>query len=76
MKNYKFQLSPAQEKNLENVVLQNGKPLFQKEKETIFSGNKKAKEVILESILFAFSFGICLTFCTGILIIIINLLNY
>ena len=76
MKNYKFQLSPAQEKNLENVVLQNGKPLFPKEKETIFTGNKKTKEVIFESILFALSFGICLTFCTGIFILIINLLKY
>ena len=28
MKHYKFQLSPTQKKNLQNVVLQDGTPLF------------------------------------------------
>ena len=74
MKKYKFQLSPTQEKNLQNVVLQNGKPLFPKEKETIFYNNQKAKNVILEGVIFAVSFAICSLFCFGIITLITNLI--
>lgn len=68
MKNYKFQLSPTQEKNLENVVLQNGKPLFAKDKTT--------EEKIIESIIFGVSATLILTFVSAIIILITNLLNY
>jgi len=75
MKNYKFTLSPAQEKNLENVVLQNGKPLFPKEKETIFSGNKTFLEVLFEGLIFAIGTATALTIIAGCIIAFINL-NY
>ena len=68
MKNYKFQLSPTQEKNLQNVVLQNGKPLFAKDKTT--------EEKIIEGIIFGVSVTLILTFVSAIIILITNLLNY
>ena len=68
MKNYKFQLSPTQEKNLQNVVLQNGKPLFPKDKTT--------EEKIIEGIIFGVSATLILTFISAIIILITNLLNY
>ena len=68
MKNYKFQLSPTQEKNLQNVVLQNGKPLFPKDKTT--------EEKIIEGIIFGVSVTLILTFVSAIIILITNLLNY
>tara|TARA_R100001244_G_C5132542_1_gene126138 strand:+ start:28 stop:243 length:216 start_codon:yes stop_codon:yes gene_type:complete len=71
MKNYKFRLSPTQEKNLQNVVLQNGKPLFPKAKRT-----KTTEEILIEGVIFGISATLILTFISAIIILITNLLNY
>ena len=73
MKNYKFTLSPNQETNLKNVVLQNGKPLI--EKETIFADNKTFADVLFEGLLFAFGSCVFLTIVAGCTIAVINLIN-
>ena len=74
MTNHKFTLSPNQEKNLQNVVLQNGKPLIKKE--TIFADNKSFADVLFEGLLFAFGSCIFLTIIASLIIAFINLINY
>ena len=76
MKNYKFTLSPNQETNLKNVVLQNGSPLIKETKKTIFADNKTFANVLFEGLLFAFGSCVFLTITAGLLIAFINLLNY
>tara|TARA_R100000963_G_C4640489_1_gene104141 strand:+ start:257 stop:526 length:270 start_codon:yes stop_codon:yes gene_type:complete len=73
MKNYKFTLSPNQETNLQNVVLQNGKPLIKKEK-TIFADNKSFADVLAEGIIFAIGTATALLIATGFIIIFSNLI--
>ena len=75
MTNYKFTLSPNQEKNLQNVVLQNGKPLIEKqEKKTIFAENKTFADVICEGLIFVIGTGTALLIATTIIIIFTNLI--
>ena len=73
MKNYKFTLSPNQETNLKNVVLQNGKPLI--EKETIFADNKTFADVLIEGVIFAIGSGVALTIIASFVIITLNFLR-
>lgn len=45
-------------------------------KKTIFEGNKKTEEVIIEGIIFGVSATLILTFTAAIITLIINLINY
>ena len=73
MKNYKFTLSPTQEKNLQNkgIKTQNGTPLFPKAKRS-----KITEEILIEGLIFGISATFVLTFCSAIIILFINLLKY
>ena len=53
---------------------QNNYKRFKQEQQTIFYNNQKAKDVILEGVLFAVSFAICSLFCFGIITLITNLI--
>ena len=43
---------------------------------TIFSGNKKTEEILIEAVIFGISATLILTFTSAIIFLIINLLNY
>jgi len=45
-------------------------------KKTIFEGNKKTEEILIEAVIFGISATLILTFTAAIIFLIINLITY